>query len=53
MSDHEYWTTALRKVERELEAATTRTAINAAAKRVMRAKAERKRLQIDTQPSPA
>jgi hypothetical protein len=40
--DREYWTKALNEAERELEAATTRTALNAAAKKVMRAKQELK-----------
>jgi hypothetical protein len=43
MDDLTYWTRALRQAEAELEAATTRAAINAAAKRVMLAKAELKR----------
>ena len=46
MTDREYWTQALRKAEQELEAATTRTAVNAAVKRVMLAKAELKRLEL-------
>jgi hypothetical protein len=45
MSDHEYGSAALWNVGRELDAATAHTAINAAVKRVMRAKAELKRLQ--------
>jgi hypothetical protein len=35
MSDLDYWTNALRKAERELDAATTRTALNTAAKNLM------------------
>jgi hypothetical protein len=35
MSDVAYWTDALRKPKRELDAATRRTAINASAKRFM------------------
>ena len=35
----------LRGAERELDAATTRTALDAAAKKLMRAKAEPKRLE--------
>ena len=46
MNDREYWTQALRKAEQELEVATTRTAVNAAVKRVMLAKAELKRLEL-------
>jgi hypothetical protein len=33
MSDREYWTKKLREAERDLDAATTRTALDAAAKR--------------------
>ena len=40
--DIKFWTRALREAEAELEAATTRTALNAAAKRLMRARAELK-----------
>ena len=40
-------------VERELDAATARTALDAAAKKLMRAKAELKRLYVETQPKPA
>jgi hypothetical protein len=43
--DRAYWTKALREAERELEAATTRTAVNAAAKKLQRAKAELKQLK--------
>jgi hypothetical protein len=45
MTDREYWTRKLQQNERELDAATTRTAINAAVKRMMLAKAELKRLE--------
>lgn len=48
-----YWQSVLREAERELQAATTRTTLNAAAKKLMRAKAELKRLQVETQPNPA
>jgi hypothetical protein len=44
MDDFTYWTNALRKAEQELDAATGRSDINAAAKRVMLAKAELRRL---------
>jgi hypothetical protein len=44
MTDPEYRTTALRNAEAELDAATRRTDVNAAAKRLMLAKAELKRL---------
>jgi hypothetical protein len=40
--DLEYGKKALREAERELEAATTRSAVNVAAKKVMRAKQELK-----------
>ena len=44
-TNREYWTRKLREAERELEAATTSTAINGAMKRLMLAKAELKRLE--------
>jgi hypothetical protein len=40
MSDLEYWTAALCKAEQELEAATIRTAMNAAVKKLILAKAD-------------
>jgi hypothetical protein len=43
--DLKFWQTALREAERELDDATTRTALDAAAKKFMRAEAELKRLQ--------
>ena len=43
--DRDYWTKALREAERKLEAATTRTAVNTAAKKLQRAKAELKALE--------
>jgi hypothetical protein len=45
--DRAYWTKALREAERELEAATTRTAVNAAATTLQRAKAELKQLEME------
>ena len=45
MNDLAYWSDALRKAERELDAATTRTAINSAAGRLMRIKGELKALE--------
>jgi hypothetical protein len=51
--DLKFWKKALREAERELDAATTRTALDAAAKKLMRAKAGLKRLQTETQPNPA
>jgi hypothetical protein len=45
--DLKFWQEALREAERELDAATTRTALDAAAKKLMRAKAELKRLQAE------
>jgi hypothetical protein len=41
----EYWSKTLRQPERELDAATTRTALDAGAKRYMLAKTELKRLE--------
>ena len=41
-----FWKKALREAERELDAATTRTALDAAAKKSMRAKAGLKWLQV-------
>ena len=43
--DVKYWTKALREAEAELEAARTRTAVNAAAKKLQRAKAELRALE--------
>jgi hypothetical protein len=45
MSDLEFWTKKLREAEAELEAATTRSAVNAAAKRLMLAKEQLARLE--------
>ena len=42
--DLKFWTKALREAERELDAATTRTALHAA-KKLMRAKAQLKWLE--------
>ena len=46
MTDREYWTRKLQEAEGELEAATTRTGVNSATKRLMLAKAELKRLEL-------
>jgi hypothetical protein len=46
-----YWQKALREAERELDAATTRSALDAAAKKLMRAKAKLKRLGADASAS--
>ena len=43
--DRERWTKALREADRELGAARTLTAVNAAAKKLQRAKAELKALE--------
>jgi hypothetical protein len=43
--NRDYWIKQLREAEAELEAATTRTAVNAAAKKLQRAKAELKALE--------
>jgi hypothetical protein len=40
MSDREYWTKALKAAARELDAATRLCDVNAAAKKLMRARAE-------------
>jgi hypothetical protein len=45
MDDREYWTRKLREAERELEAATRRSDVNAAAKRLQQAKAALKALE--------
>ena len=47
-----FWQKALREAERELDAATTRTALDAAAKKLMRAKAELKHLEIEAAQRP-
>ena len=43
--NHRYWLDVLREAETELEAATRRSDVNAAAKRLMLAKRELKRLE--------
>jgi hypothetical protein len=48
-----FWKKALREAERELDAATARTALDAAAKKLMRTKAGLRRLQVETRPNPA
>jgi polyhydroxyalkanoate synthesis regulator phasin len=45
MDDREYWQKKLREAEQELEAATRRSDVDAAAKKLQRAKAELKRLE--------
>jgi hypothetical protein len=52
MDDREYWTKQLREAEAELEAATRRSDVNAAAKRLQRAKAELKRLEAESAERP-
>jgi hypothetical protein len=47
MDDREYWTRELREVEAELAAAKRRTELNAAAKKLQRAKAELKALEAE------
>jgi hypothetical protein len=42
-----YWQSILREAERELEAATGRTTLNAAAQKLMRAKSELQRMQAE------
>jgi hypothetical protein len=46
--DFKFWTKELREAERELDAATTRSALDAAAKKLQRATAELKRLEADS-----
>jgi hypothetical protein len=43
--NRDYWLKALRETEQELDAARTRTELNTAAKRLMLAKTELKRLE--------
>jgi hypothetical protein len=43
--DAKFWQRALKEAERELDAAKTRTALEAAAKKLMRAKEALKRLE--------
>jgi hypothetical protein len=50
MDDREYWTRQLREPERALEAATQRSDVNAAAKRLQLVKAELRRLEQKEQP---
>jgi hypothetical protein len=45
MQDREYWRAKLREAEAELEAGSTLTAVNAAAKRLMLARRELKLLE--------
>jgi hypothetical protein len=47
MDDRDYWAKELREAEAELEAATRRSEVNAAAARLQRAKAELKRLDAE------
>jgi hypothetical protein len=42
-----YWRSILREAERELEAATGRTTLHSAARKLMRTKAELKQLQAE------
>ena len=46
-----YWQKALREAERELDAARTHTALNAAAEKLMCAKEAMKRLEAEVAPS--
>ena len=45
ITDFDYWTKQLKRAEQELDAATRLSDVNAAAKRLMLAKAELKRLE--------
>jgi hypothetical protein len=47
MDDVTYWTEKLRQAEQELDAARTRSAVDEAAARYQRAKADLKRLEAD------
>jgi hypothetical protein len=48
MNDLTYWTRKLQEAERELDAATRRSDVNAAARRLMLAKAELKQARTIT-----
>jgi hypothetical protein len=48
MDDRQYWTERLKQAEAELEVATRRSDVNAAAKRLQRAKAELKALEAES-----
>jgi hypothetical protein len=50
--DRDYWTKELREAEAELAAAKGRTELNAAAKRLQRAKTELKRLEAEAAERP-
>jgi hypothetical protein len=52
MDAREYWTRQLREAEAELEAATRRSDVNAAAARLQRARAELKRLEAEAAERP-
>jgi hypothetical protein len=52
MDDRAYWTKQLREAEAELAAAKRRYELNAAAKKLQRAKAELKRLEMLDQARP-
>jgi multidrug efflux pump subunit AcrA (membrane-fusion protein) len=52
MDDREYWTKQLREAEAELDAATRRSDVDAAAKRLQRAKAELKALEAGSAKRP-
>jgi hypothetical protein len=52
MDERDYWTRELRETERELDAATRRSDVNAAAKRLQRAKAQLKRLEAEAAERP-
>jgi hypothetical protein len=52
MDARDYWTRELREAEAELEAATRRSVVNAAAKRLQLAKAQLKRLEAEAAERP-
>jgi hypothetical protein len=51
MDDLTYWTEKLRQAEQELDAARTRTALDGAASRYQRAKAELRALEKSAKPT--
>jgi hypothetical protein len=46
MNDRDYWTAVLKGAEQQLDAATRRSDVNAAAARLMLAKTELKRIEL-------
>jgi hypothetical protein len=52
MDEVQFWTRKLREAEAELDAATTRTALDAAAKKLQRARAASKALEAEQAEQP-